>query len=207
MRTRGKRWYQYFWIFSIVYFSLGFVNILFAWLGMICFLTPLAFALVAGNKDYCNHYCDRGQLFQLLGSRLHLSARNELPTWLRSRRFRYGFLAFFLTMFVNVIVVSYHAAAGAPLRETVTLFWLFDVPWGWAYSGDGAPWAAQFAFGFYSLMLTSAIIGILMMLRYRPRAWCVICPMGTMTQAICRAKVPKEMGTAAIGERSICPND
>ncbi len=46
-----------------------------------------------------------------------------------------------------------------------------------------------------------------MMLRYRPRAWCVICPMGTMTQAICRAKVPKEMGTAAIGERSICPND
>ena len=64
-----------------------------------------------------------------------------------------------------------------------------------------------FAFGFYSLMLTSAIIGILMMLRYRPRAWCVICPMGTMTQSICRVKVPKEMGTAAIGERSICPND
>ena len=110
-------------------------------------------------------------------------------------------------MFANVMVVSYHAAAGAPLRETVTLFWLFDVPWSWAYSGDGAPWAAQFAFGFYSLMLTSAIIGILMMLRYRPRAWCVICPMGTMTQAICRAKVPKEKGTAAIGERSICPND
>ena len=94
-----------------------------------------------------------------------------------------------------------------PLRETVTLFWLFDVPWGWAYSGDGAPWAAQFAFGFYSLMLTSAIIGILMMLRYRPRAWCVICPMGTMTQAICRAKASGTEEAAVLGSRCICSND
>ncbi|ERJ95999.1 hypothetical protein HMPREF1992_00111 [Selenomonas sp. oral taxon 892 str. F0426] len=207
MRERRTRWYQYFWIFSIVYFSLGFVNILFAWLGMICFLTPLGFALLAGNKAYCNHYCDRGQLFQLLGSRLRLSARKELPAWLRTRRFRYGFLAFFLTMFANVMVVSYHAAAGAPLQETVTLFWLFDVPWGWAYSGGGAPWAAQFAFGFYSLMLTSAIIGILMMLRYRPRAWCVICPMGTMTQMICRAKATAAADAVIPGERRMCPND
>ena len=84
MRERRTRWYQYFWIFSIMYFSLGFVNILFAWLGMICFLTPLGFALLAGNKAYCNHYCDRGQLFQLLGSRLRLSARKELPAWLRT---------------------------------------------------------------------------------------------------------------------------
>lgn len=208
MKLRGKPWYQYLWLFSILYFSLGFFNILFAWLGMICFLTPLAFALVRGDKGYCNRYCDRGQLFQLLGTRLGLSARHELPAWVRSRTFRYGFMAFFLTMFGNVFFVSVQVAHGAPLQESVTLFWLFDVPWGWAYGGGSAPWFAQFAFGFYSLMLTSAIIGALMMLRYRPRAWCVACPMGTMTQMICRAKAPQE----AHGERQtkgiqeICDN-
>ena len=36
-----KKWYDYLWIWSIVYFALGFFNILFAWLGMIDFLVPL----------------------------------------------------------------------------------------------------------------------------------------------------------------------
>jgi len=38
------------------------------------------------------------------------------------------------------------------------------------------------------MMLTSAILGILTMLAYKPRSWCVYCPMGTMTQMICKMK-------------------
>ena len=49
----------------------------------------------------------------------------------------------------------------------------------------------QFAFGFYSLMLTSTLIGILVMLIFKPRSWCVFCPMGTMTQLISKIKVGK----------------
>ena len=40
-----KKWYEWLWIWAIVYFSLGFFNILFAWLGMIDFLVPLGFAI------------------------------------------------------------------------------------------------------------------------------------------------------------------
>lgn len=45
-----KKWYDYLWIWTIIYFVLGFFNILFAWLGMIDFLVPLIFAIVGGNK-------------------------------------------------------------------------------------------------------------------------------------------------------------
>ncbi|MFQ7160316.1 MAG: 4Fe-4S binding protein, partial [Ruthenibacterium sp.] len=45
--------------------------------------------------------------------------------------------------------------------------------------------------GFYSLMLTSTMLGILTMLVYKPRTWCVYCPMGTMTQMVCRVKKRK----------------
>ena len=38
--NKSKKWYQYLWIWSILYFSLGFFNILFAWLGMIDFPLP-----------------------------------------------------------------------------------------------------------------------------------------------------------------------
>lgn len=44
------------------------------------------------------------------------------------------------------------------------------------------------AFGFYSVMLTSTVLGLVTMVLFKPRSWCVYCPMGTMTQLICKAK-------------------
>ena len=109
-----------------------------------------------------------------------------------SKWFRYGFLAFFLTMFGNMVFQTYLVAAGAKgLKQVVKLFWTFRVPWKWAYSGflpEGLEWIAQFSYGFYSLMLTSTLIGLIVMLLYRPRSWCTFCPMGTMTQTICKIK-------------------
>ena len=32
-----KHWYDYLWIASLLYLLLGFFNILFAWLGLLCF--------------------------------------------------------------------------------------------------------------------------------------------------------------------------
>ena len=40
---------------------------MFAWLGLICFLVPLAISIATGSKLYCNRYCGGGQLFSILG--------------------------------------------------------------------------------------------------------------------------------------------
>ncbi len=183
-----KRWYDYFWIASSLYLILGFVNILYAWLGLLCFMAPLLISIVKGTKGYCNDYCGRGQLFALLGERLSLN--NGMPVFLYRKWFRYGFLAFFMAMFGNMLFNTYLVFSGVDdLAEMVTLFWTFQLPWRWAYAdGVAAPWVAQFAFGFYSLMLTSTLIGIVFMVFFRPRSWCVICPMGTMTQLVCKLK-------------------
>lgn len=185
-----KKWYDYLWIFSCIYLVLGFFNILFAWLGLICFITPLAIALIQGNKTYCNKYCGRGQLFSLLGGRYGLSRKKDMPRWMISPWFRYGFLLFFLLMFGTMIWNTYLVFTGAEnLKQVVTLLWSFKVPWHWAYHGTlFSPGIAQFAFGFYSIMLTSTLLGLVTMILYKPRSWCVYCPMGTMTQAICKIK-------------------
>ena len=186
---QSKKWYDFLWIFSTVYLILGFFNILFAWLGMICFITPLAISIIKGNKAYCNQYCGRGQLFALLGGRFGLSRQKDMPKWMRSPWFRYGFLAFFLTMFGIMIFNTYLVFAGAELKQVVTLLWTFKLPWHWAYHGTIiAPWVAQYAFGFYSVMLTSTLLGLVTMVLFKPRSWCVYCPMGTMTQMICKLK-------------------
>lgn len=191
MSSKKKHWYDYLWIWSILFFALGFFNIMFAWLGMLDFLIPLIIAIFGGNKWFCNHLCGRGQLFGLLGNRM--SRKKPTPHWLASRTFRYIFLVFFMLMFINIIFQTYLVASGdSGLTESIKLLWTIRVPWGWTYSPGIFPdWAAQFAFGFYGLMLTSAIIGIVVMSLYRPRSWCAFCPMGTMTQSICKLKGKK----------------
>ncbi len=62
---KQKRWYDYLWIWSVIFFILGFFNILFAWLGMIEFILPLAISLTGKNKAFCNNFCGRGQLLNL----------------------------------------------------------------------------------------------------------------------------------------------
>ena len=184
-----KSWREYMWIVSAMYITLGFFNILFGWLGLICFFVPLIISIVSGTKTYCNVYCGRGQLMQILGDKLKLSRYRDIPPWLRSKKFRYGFLAFFMTMFFNMIFVTVLVFAGSRnLEQVVTLLWTFDVPWHWAHTVNVSAGVAQFAFGFYSIMVTSALMGVVTAILYKPRSWCVYCPMGTMTQGICVLK-------------------
>lgn len=189
MKNKTKHWYNYLWIFSAFYIIMGFFNILFAWAGLLCFFIPLIISVVWGNKGYCNHYCGRGQLFNLLGNQLGFSRKKDIPAWMRSKWFRIGFLIFFFIMFFQMLNVTWLVFSGAEnLHQTVKLLWTIKLPWHWAYTAEVTPWVAQFAFGFYSVMLTSTVLGLVTMLLYKPRSWCVYCPMGTMTQLICKAK-------------------
>ena len=185
-----KKWYDYLWIVSLTYLILGLFNILFAWLGLLCFFIPLLIAIIKGNKAYCNKYCGRGQLFSVLGGRFGLSRKKDIPKWMKSAWFRYGFLIFFFIMFFQMLWNTFLVFEGTrDLKEIVTLLWTFKIPWHWAYHGTlFSKGAAQFAFGFYSVMLTSTVLGFLTMILFKPRSWCVYCPMGTMTQLICKAK-------------------
>lgn len=190
---QNRKWCDYLWIAELTYLILGLFNILFAWLGMLFFCIPLLIAIFGGSKAYCSRYCGRGQLLELLGRKLKLSRNAAPPRFLRHPIFRCGFLAFFMVMFSLMLLSTYRVFTGAPLSETVTLLWMFRLPWQWADVSFAAPWIAQFAFGFFGVMLTSTILGLVAMVLFRPRSWCVYCPMGTMTQGICRIRNRKEM--------------
>lgn len=195
-----KSWYDFLWIAEISYWVLSLCNILFTWIGILFFAAPLLIAVIGGSKAYCNRFCGRGQLLHLLGDKLNLSRNIPPPKFLRSQRFRYGFLIFFMAMFSLMLFSSYKVFTGAPLQEAVTLLWMFKLPWQWNQVAFATPWILQFAFGFFSLMMTSTILGLITMALFRPRSWCVYCPMGTMTQEICKLKQRKK--DAAIGGTS-----
>ena len=99
-----KKWDDYLWIGTIVYFTLGLFNILFAWLGLLCFSIPLMISFTKKDKAYCNIYCGRGQLLEIIGSKF--SRNKPIPKFLKTKWFRYGFLIFFLTMFINMLYIT-----------------------------------------------------------------------------------------------------
>lgn len=184
---KKKNWFDYLWIATALYLILGLFNILFAWIGLLCFFIPLIMSLTNKNKAYCNRYCGRGQLLALLGTKF--SRNKPMPKFLKSKWFRYGFLIFFLTMFANMLFSTYLVFSETNnLKEVITLFWTFKLPWNFTDLTNITPWIAQFAFGFYSLMLTSTLLGLITMVFFKPKSWCVYCPMGTMTQGICIIK-------------------
>lgn len=55
-----KSWYDYLWIASLMYLVLGFFQILFAWLGLLCFFY---------SADHCNCEGEQGVLQSLLRKR------------------------------------------------------------------------------------------------------------------------------------------
>lgn len=52
MKTKQRHWYDYLWIATASYLILGFFNILFAWLGLLCFFIPLLMAIFGKEKGY-----------------------------------------------------------------------------------------------------------------------------------------------------------
>ena len=63
---KKKHWSEYMWMISGLYLVLGLFNILFAWLGLLCFFIPLFISIFGGGKKYCNRYCGRGQMLSIL---------------------------------------------------------------------------------------------------------------------------------------------
>lgn len=76
---KAKHWYDYLWVYAIIYFALGFFNILFAWLGMIDFLLPLFLAIFGGNKFFATTSADGDSCSASWGLTLNAPAASPRP--------------------------------------------------------------------------------------------------------------------------------
>lgn len=88
--SKRNHWYDYLWVLTALYLALGFFNILFAWLGLLCFFIPLIMASTFGTKSYCSQIlrpraavrADRQQLEAFAQTRYpFLATLAHLPLW------------------------------------------------------------------------------------------------------------------------------
>lgn len=86
-------------------------------------------------------------MLNILGKDLKLSKHKDMPNFLKSKYFRYGFLAFFMSMFIVMIFNTYLVFSNArDLKQVITLFWSFKLPFAFNDVSNVSPWVAQFAY-------------------------------------------------------------
>lgn len=92
------------WIFIVLFFTLGIVDIRFGILGLICMFVPIYLALRGGGKVHCAKYCPRGSM---LGNFLKkLSFNNSLPKLINNKLVKNLMLLWMLGMFSISLIMA-----------------------------------------------------------------------------------------------------
>lgn len=176
---------KYDWLFlgTIAFFTLGMVHIVFSWLGIICMVTPFIMAAQTGKKPWCNQpYCPRAHFFNRFLSRFSL--KRKAPKGLFSEKTKNLVLRLFCInlFFAGMSTLMVYLGRLEPmlyLRFLMAFPMPFDLPQ--LLQLNLPEYLIHASYRLYSIMFTSTIVGVGLGLIYKPRTWCGICPIQTLT--------------------------
>jgi polyferredoxin len=184
MLNMKKKWTDKLYIFTILLFTLGFFNIIFAWLGFACMIIPFVLLAKDGKKTWCQSYCPRASLFTVLFRGKSQNSRT-VPKWLTGDKAKMFFLIYFsfnlFILFMSTLMVF---RGRIDAMERVRFMIAFQLPWRMPQLlniGSIPNWAVHLSFRVYSMMFSTTVIGLVLGFLYKPRTWCTVCPVNTIS--------------------------
>lgn len=178
---------DHLYLVTIMFFALGFFNMAFAWLGFACMTIPFVLLAKDKKKTWCHGYCPRAKLFTVLFRGRSLTGQTA-PRWVTHGRLKWFVLIYFgLNMLVMVASTFAVARGRVDAMETLRFLIAFRLPWEIPQAlefGFLPGWAVHLSFRMYSMMMTTTVIGLLLGWFYKPRTWCAICPINTVSNAV-----------------------
>ncbi len=178
----NRSYKTYLFIITLSYFAIGFINITGALLALICMITPFLLVYRKRKLTWCQSVCPRADYLNKVGK---LAFRKQVPKWLVSAKMKRGVLSFFCInlMFISLSTFMVSKGEMAPI-DKVRFLMVFQIPWSlpqsWVIEGSSDV-IIHFSYRIYSIMFSSTVIGTILAILYRPRTWCAICPMKTMS--------------------------
>jgi hypothetical protein len=177
-------WIKYLYLVTILFFALGFFNIIFAWMGFICLTLPFVLLARDNKKTWCQKYCPRASLFSVLFKGRSLT-RRAAPKWLTNGKVKHIVLVYFsLNLFALVMSTIMVSIGRIDAIDKVRFLMAFQLPWDipQILKIDYIPnWAVHLSFRIYSMMFSTTVVGLLLGWIYTPRTWCTVCPINTIS--------------------------
>lgn len=179
-----KKKSKYLFIITLVFFFLGFFNIIFGVLGFLCMILPIILLLKDRKKTWCQSYCPRASLFTVLFQGRSLTGK-AAPKWLTRGKTKWFILVYFgINLFILTMSTIMVFRGRVEAMEYLRFAIVFKIPWDvpqFISLGDTANWMLHLSYRIYSMMLTTTIIGLILGWLYLPRTWCTICPINTIS--------------------------
>lgn len=178
---------KYLYLGTVAFFALGLINIHFSILGIICMIVPFVLAYKDKKKTWCTGYCPRASLFTTLGKFKKKSTR-KIPKFILNGDLKKAVLIYFSISLFFVVMSTLRVSAGkmAPIlypRFMIILPIPIEFPQLFRIE-TFAPWLTHLSFRLYSMMMTTTIFGLVLGALYRPRTWCSVCPVSTISDMI-----------------------
>jgi len=174
---------NYLFIITIVFFFLGFFNIIFGVLGFLCMTLPFILLLKDRKKTWCQSYCPRISFFTVLFQGRSLTGK-AAPKWLTKGKIKWFVLGFFvINLFMLTMSTIMVFRGRVEPMEYLRFAIAFRIPWEVPQllsTGTAANWALHLSYRIYSMMFTTTIVGLILGWVYLPRTWCTICPINTI---------------------------
>jgi hypothetical protein len=174
---------KHLFIFTLVYFLLGVIHIHFALLALFCLMFPIILLVATKKKTWCQGYCPRASLFTVCTKGANCSSK--IPRFFVTGNMKWIVLVYFLINLFVITATTIRVSAGGMMPMNSLRFLLFiqlpfDLPQLFHFY-NAAPWMTHLSYRLYSMMMTTTFIGILFAFIYKPRTWCVICPISTVS--------------------------
>lgn len=169
-------------ILTILIFLLGMIHISLALIGLLCYLGPLVTYLKTRDKTWCRELCPRAGF--LTKSLKHISLGLMPPKWLSGQSVKDFFVTYIGLNLVFATMSTLMVALGriAPMPY-IRLFMVFRAPF---ILPQLVIWPLpdfliHLSYRVYSMLLSSLLIGLVLGVLFRPRTWCSICPVNTLS--------------------------
>ncbi len=171
-----------YYLLSAMFFIMGFINISFAIIGLLCIVIPFADYKFNRSKKWCSTYCPRKSVFVRILAKLSLNLK--VPKFLKTKQLKEFIFNYFLINLMIVFLTTVMVSIGRinPV-EQVRLFIVFPVTSDLFQLVDFElpSFVIHLGYRIYSMMLSSLVIGSVMALFLKPQTWCSVCPVTTWT--------------------------
>ncbi len=176
--------YKYLYLITLAFFGLSFVNIHFALLGVICMTIPMFLLQRDQKKTWCQGYCPRANLFMTLGKNRRSKGKVTPMSFIRGNVKNIVLVYFGISLLISVMsTLQVFIGNMAPMLIPRFLIILpINITFPQLITLSGIPvWITHFAFRMFSMMMTTTILGLSLSYIYKPRTWCTICPVNTIS--------------------------
>lgn len=179
-----KRWQNYLYFGTLLFLTLGFFNILFAFIGLACLILPFVLLAKDRKKTWCQGYCPRSSLFTRLFKGRSLTGQSG-PDWLIKGKGKWIMLGYFGFNLFVITMSTIRVSRGLmePL-ERIRFLIAFVLPWRipqFLDLGMVPDWVLHLSFRIYSMMFTTIVLGLVLGWLFYPRTWCRVCPINTLS--------------------------